>query len=98
MYGNISMTAAAACCCCCLAHTGTTHTGKARSSYKSRSSSVLPAAARKVTAAEAGDAGQLASLMQLKAALDPDGVLDKVRYSCAGLTCYFLVMQQKQAH
>ncbi|WIA23594.1 hypothetical protein OEZ85_000305 [Tetradesmus obliquus] len=53
------------------------HGGKARSTYKPRTSSVLPAAARKVTAAEAGDAGQLSSLLQLKAALDPGGVLDK---------------------
>uniref|UniRef100_A0A383VP39 Leucine-rich repeat-containing N-terminal plant-type domain-containing protein n=1 Tax=Tetradesmus obliquus TaxID=3088 RepID=A0A383VP39_TETOB len=53
------------------------HGGKARSTYKPRTSSVLPAAARKVTAAEAGDTGQLSSLLQLKAALDPGGVLDK---------------------
>jgi hypothetical protein len=39
----------------------------------------MPAPPRKVTAAEAGDAGQLASLLQFKAALDPEGVLDKVR-------------------
>jgi hypothetical protein len=38
----------------------------------------MPAAPRKVTAAEANDAAQLASLMQFKAALDPEGVLDKV--------------------
>jgi hypothetical protein len=41
----------------------------------------MPAAPRKVTAAEANDAAQLASLMQFKAALDPEGVLDKVHDS-----------------
>jgi hypothetical protein len=50
----------------------------AKSTYKPRASTVLPAAARKVTAAEASDEGQLASLLQIKAALDPGGVMDKV--------------------
>jgi hypothetical protein len=60
--------------------TGAGRTGKHKSSYKPHPSSVMPAAPRKVTAAEAGDASQLASLMQFKAALDPEGVLDKVRF------------------